>query len=369
MMSEGTRALHLDVKKQILVDEAKRLVTHPSEVLDWLETAYNQACRYEYATGQYYSFDPLTVEMQAHVGARRGTLGKCNDKAKWRFGFDESGQLVFAETLNSEADVVGYRHIRNLHNINESATISTNLKRKDHVRVVSITVRDRTDDPWVSATVGIGGHWYVDTFFGGAKPTRIVNTWSNGNSQELEVVWSTGGQPKRIFHAANNVTVWKTPKTTRGDEFDIYSRQLKSSILKVLAETRDVLEFNVVALCLDDMTLLPPTLCVAKVEFDTSFEWADPYSMVGDLTGAEVPALRSLDEAVIFKGEELSRQYADRVDEIEAMLVELARKLSQSCWSQTSTIVFVAMLDRAEWAGDVKRTVPIDIQRAAGISE
>ncbi|MCB9660845.1 MAG: hypothetical protein H6726_24580 [Sandaracinaceae bacterium] len=359
--------MRLEEKKLYLVERAKCLFAQPHEVREWLWAARERAKRFECATGQLYSFDPLSVELQAHVGATRGRPVKCaTPRAKWRFGFDAADELVIAE--GAPTSNTSFVHVLNVNDESrDSAVISEDVRGPDHARVRSVVARDRDDDPWLSVTFGEGSRWYVEEYIGGFRPTRINSTWSNGNSQSVSVEWFEDGFPKRMFHFPSGPNLWVSKDVARALTVDSYAHRLVDELLRLLSAARHAIEFNCVALCVDDVAPLPPTVGVAHVEDFSGFAWADPYTMAGAVSGRDEPCLVAYDGKTVSDGNDLNLKLSDRRARVVNILVEVARELTVRLWESDRTIVYAADMTKSEWAHDVERSVPSRILQAANI--
>ena len=357
----------LDDNQRRVLQRAERIFKAPGEVREWSRAASERATRFQCATGQLYAFDPLSVELQAHIGATRGRPVTCSSpRAKGRFGFDSAERLVLAEGPGVSGR--SFVHVLDVNGESgTSAVVSEDGPGLDRFRVRSVVARDRDGDPWIAATYGEGARWYVEEHVGGLRPTRINSTWSNGNMQSVSVEWFDDGHPKRVFHYPDGPNLWLSKEVKRTLSIDSFALRLVGDVLRVLSDARAKLEFNCVALCVDDSTPLPPTLCVAHIEDFSGFVWADPYTMNGAVSGRDEACLAAYSRKLVEDGNDLNLRLADRREHVVSVLVDVARDLSVRLWRSDRTLVYVADLTRSDWVSDVDRSVPTPILRAAGL--
>ncbi|MEQ8461651.1 MAG: hypothetical protein RLO52_33210 [Sandaracinaceae bacterium] len=355
---------------QALVDRARQLFARTQDqAADVVSAARSRCDRWELATDEYFSFDPLDVELRAHAGASRGKplTSEPTRGGFYRFGFDADGELIVTERVSRFALVECL-----FPECDDSVAVEIAPNGRHRLR----SVRVRESGPSFHWVVAFGGRedWSVRRYDLDATghAVRVVESTPLA-TVGAEVEYDALGRPIAIVDQPSAAVRWSRPTAGLRELLAWYENALVDALEAPIAHAVRDHDAVVVALAYGGGggDTLPPELAVATHDMIAAAppEMAlDPHNMIGDRHGDDVPELRIDAPRLAEVGSQITFELGSNAAELRRLLRRVAKALSAREWAGGKRIVvYAADLDAANWGADLRAVVGSTRLRALGI--
>ncbi len=340
---------------------------------DLVAQARSACTRWEFATDEYHSFDPLAVELQAHSGAIRGRLLTKEPASGeyFRFGFAANGGLRFSELVKS-LPFIECRY----GDAKDSICVAAGGGSARNEKLVSVALRSMIGDDYLVARWGARGRWRVMLYkLDGEGRPKTVTDWTTNVRIVTAAEYDSLGRLSSLIDRDSGYVQWRRPSSSVREMLVWYEGRLYTALEPVLEHAAQALDAVVLALAYNGgggEGLLPPQVAATSIRLMRQAAPGspfDPHNMCGDIRGDEEPGLRIGDEQLLEVSRAIGFEVGADTERVTAMLRRVAKRLSRKTWLRSNgargpVAVFVANLDAGEWDRDFAACVSRRQRRA-----